>query len=313
MFRLSNKKVRHKLKKALRVANKRFQSEGAKVHLGYFDEIAKMFHSKRRDARKYYKKKSYQDDYNSIYLACISFISLSVFHKNAYEEELLPADWLNEDGRPNPNFVLRRLLTSLLNDSLSIKFLLKEGFDVQARTLLRSTLELTWQILILFFYRSDFIKYCDAESDDKIKEAYFTLFARDKTYKKLKNIESTLSSEFEQEMLNSLKKQRKENFDFYSHIAHNSFNSVVLGSMNFVPNTNGLSDGFLGGVTEATGQTLKTLNYSLWYFIMIFIGIVGAKYRKNLTNLGGELWGEAFILYSFINNPEPFKHFQKNT
>lgn len=312
MFRLSDKKIRKELKEALKKANAKFKAVGAEVHLNYFDELAKLFHSNRRDSRKYYKKKSLQNDYNSIYLACISFLALSVYHEGAYEEELLPVNWLSESGKPNPNFVLRRLLTSLLNDSLAIKFLLKEGFDVQARILLRSTLELTWQILILFYNRDDFSRYCKAEFSDEIKKTYFSLFSRDKTYNKLKEIESALTNEFEHEMLNSLKKHRQENFDFYSHIAHNSFNSVVFGSMNFIPNTDGLTDGIFGGVTEATEQTLKALNYNLWYFIMIFIAIMVAKYRKNLTNLEGEFWGEVFILYSFIKLSQPFKPPTKN-
>jgi hypothetical protein len=82
-----------------------------------------------------------------------------------HDTPVLPANWIAADGRPDPNFVFAKMLTSLANSALGIVHLIERGIEEPARVVLRSFLELSWITCLALARRDIMIAYCKANND----------------------------------------------------------------------------------------------------------------------------------------------------
>jgi hypothetical protein len=187
------------------------------------------------------------------------------------------------------------MLTQLANFALSSIVLLEKGLDNPARTLSRHAAELSQQILVLMHSRDDFKAYVAAQDENSAMKLWSALFGRGKLNARLAQIEQGFG--FDEAMIENLVRSRRENYAFYSQAVHHSFVASTIGA--YAPRFDGSSQylGVFGGENAATRSTLRHLNFTLWYFVLGFFGILGKHYRIKPRNPKDLFWLEAFMLY----------------
>ncbi|TMA80045.1 MAG: hypothetical protein E6J74_40275 [Deltaproteobacteria bacterium] len=102
------------------------------------------------------------------------------------------ATWINSDGRPDPNLILSQGLVQVVNNALAVVRLSRDGLDVQARTLVRVTAELTWQLAVLFSNPELLRKYAVAQSEEEENRVWWELFGRGRLLRRTLDLEKAL-------------------------------------------------------------------------------------------------------------------------
>ncbi|HCY16090.1 MAG: hypothetical protein A2Z93_10885 [Curvibacter sp. GWA2_64_110] len=226
--------------------------------------------------------------------ACIGLLALSL-HTKEEEQQLFRADWLSESKLPNPNHILQCMLTQLANFSLSASVLLERGLDNPARALCRHTMELSQQILALMYSRDDFRIYIGGHDEKSSTHIWNALFAKGKLNRRLSEIEERLG--FDAEMVDHMRAHRSSNYAFYSQAVHHSYIATTVGS--YSPRFDGSwhSLGVFGGENAAVETTFRSLNFTLWYFLLVFFAILDKHHRIRPRNAKELFWLEAFMLH----------------
>lgn len=159
-MRLINKEIRSYIKSNLNKYNNNYQFiDSPKFTLGRLDEIFRLNRQTRKESGKLCRSHLNRHlSIANILSASIFILTCSIYNEKD-EDGMLPKQWINYSGKPNPNIVFGTLLTQLTQLSISITELTEKGLDNAARIVLRSAIELTWQILILLYNREDLIRY----------------------------------------------------------------------------------------------------------------------------------------------------------
>ena len=158
------------------------------ISLNDFDGYAELF-----DQFRDYSSTTILDKFGDIRGMCYLFVisvgvqSVSISIKDNEEIYLFPKNWIAEFESKRLDFkLMMSLLLQLSNYSLSVVRLVESGLDNPARAILRIVNELSLQIIMLLFDRSDFEKYA-SPVDGKEKEIWYELFTRkQRMYKRTK-------------------------------------------------------------------------------------------------------------------------------
>lgn len=291
--------IRNAVKECLKLSNKMLRHVHDRVvSITDLEELFKIARKVRRDSKqKILENMSEELSIAALNISCCFYITTSIFNEDE-PSSLLPYNWINPEGRPNPNQVIGHLLTNVIIFSISILELVEKGLDNAARALTRTLIETTWQILILLSSQQDMKDYVSPNSHEQSREIWFRLFGKGKFQKKLSKLENSLN--FNESIQKELKEEREHDHKFLSESVHNAFVSSVVGSITWEFDSDEGSWSALGGASMASKATIGLLNNNLFYFIRLFFpvitdlhGIVPSKSEKYF-------WKEAFILRECI-------------
>jgi len=241
-------------------------------------------------------------------LSCCLFTLACSVYSDKDIEGIFPKQWITFEGKPDPKMVFGCAITQLCSFSISIVELAEKGLDNAARVVLRSFIELSWQTIILLYFRDDLKRYVVPEEQEEVNRVWWELFGRGKIQKKLSLIEENLG--FEPESLQKYKKYRKDVYQFFSEsVHHSSINSLVSSLIGDFE-----EDKFqwkpLGGAGIRSDATLFTLTLSGLYFLDMFFVIVQDYHGTDIADLTEHyykdcmvfrdcLWGIVENLYEF--------------
>ncbi len=209
------------------------------------------------DSEPHFVKEVNVIDYISASLGALALGTLNNVEK---ENEVLAKDF------PATDMWLSSHLTNIVNTALSIKDLCLNGFDTQARALVRTLDERIYQALILFSSAEDYRGWKNADSS---KQAYYEIFSKKKSLlnkiTRLENKYLTLS-ESNHVYLRSL---REESDEYYSDCIHGAHVSVIAGALAY-PFGNIEEGPFIsalfGRASSCSFQTLNHMIGQLAYF-----------------------------------------------
>jgi hypothetical protein len=214
------------------------------------------------DSQKHFKKEIELIDFIAAVLGGLAFFTMA----NQRNENILLSSTY-----PSSDWKFHAHLTDLINTFISIKELCLNGFDTQARSLVRVLDERIYQNLILFSSPEDYRVWADGESS---KQAHFELFSKKKSiFKKIRALdEKYLNQKNAQEALAI----RKEYEEYYSDSIHEASLSIYAGSLAY-PFGN-LDDGpfvstLYGRASSCSYQTLHHTIGQMAYFV-IMIGAI---------------------------------------
>lgn len=225
--------------------------------------------------------------------ACIFSLTCSVSSEKN-ENGILPQDWVNESTKPSPNTVFGALLTQLTQLSISITELTERGLDNSARIILRSVIELTWQILILVYFREDLKQYVKAESIEEANQTWWKLFGKGKIQKKLHQIEEDLAIDSSEG--NLLKIERKDVYQFISESVHHGYGNSVVASIVWEFEEEMGAWCALGGASARSDGTLAIFINTALYFIDMFVLILNKYHGTYFDELPELYWKESLII-----------------
>ena len=296
MRKLINTKCRDSVKNNIKDTNSVLKTRiDKKIKISNIDSTIKYINNKQKKAKESnYKYLEDELTLANISILCLSNLSLSV-HTEKFDEEIFPRNWLSESSLPNPNFILSNLLLQLTNYSMSIIDLLEKGLDNPARALLRTTSELSEQIIILIHSRNDFKEYVKGHDEAASTKIWYELFSKNKIRNKLSSIEEQIG--LDDKLIEYMKNYRKESNEFFSQAVHHSYIAVNVGACAWEYNSDGYINGLFGGENSAIETTLGHLNTTLWFFLISFFRkVVKPKNPKEL------LWIEAFLLQQSVQS-----------
>lgn len=157
-------------------------------------------------------------------------------------------------------------LTNIANTALSIVRLCVDGFDTQARCLLRCLQERTKQAIILFYSSADYEIWHKAFEVNESKEAFYRLFSRkSRLGRRYFEIEKALGFNQEVEIL----EERREQEEYASLSVHGASVSILVGSFAADHNSDQIKPAIFGRASSASGTTLRDTFWDLTYFQLL--------------------------------------------
>lgn len=205
------------------------------------------------------------DELLLVNLACLSIGALAIVSFDSEGgNKVLSKEFAAKD------LFLSTWLTNIANTGRSIVRLCEDGFDTQAKMLVRALHERTRQAVILFYSDEDFEKWHDPDSTDNGRSVHYDLFSKkDRLNKRYHIIERSLAnsrSEYDHELVN----YRRSSDAFFSESVHGSGASVLLGSFAFEHNSESVNPATFGRASSASISTLSHTSFDLLYFLLVF-------------------------------------------
>ncbi|MCL5974765.1 MAG: DUF5677 domain-containing protein, partial [Gammaproteobacteria bacterium] len=222
-----------------------------------------------------------------LFAVSLGLLTMS-FNSEESSENLLPLDWISDSLTPNPNFVIQALLSQITTYSQSIIKLCQNGFDNPARALVRVTIELIQQTLVLTANKHDLRSYVNAHEDHEASMVWHKLFGKGKLDKKLTEIEKELG--LTDDLINSTKTARQGAHTFYSQNIHHSFTASCVGSRAWSFDDDSSRISLFGGASTSLRVPLNELNTNLWYFNTVFLSILKKIHGIKLSNPEKGFW-----------------------
>ena len=200
---------------------------------------------------------------------------------------------LLSDTYPATDWQFHAHVTDLINTLLSIKELCVDGFDTQARALVRVLDERIYQALILFSSAKDYQIWKNAEDT---KQAYYDLFSKKKSkYKKLLHLDQKYLETTKSDELIAL---RAENDKYYSDTIHGANTSIYAGAVAYPfgdLNEGPFVSAIYGRASSCSYQTLHHSIGQMSYFVLMIGAIL--EDIHSLGNIEGEN-----LIYVFKSN-----------
>ncbi len=229
----------------------------------------------------------------------LSFLTMECLDKDK-EESILKEDY------PANDFQLGCHLIEISNTVISILQLCSNGFDLQARILLRNLEERLMQIIVLFTHNQDFIDWLAAQEVEESKTVNYNIFAKKGSLiKKYGLIEKEILQDFDfkvsREHELNMRKFRKERSENLSMSVHGASTEVYLRSYKLLNHdSEKLIPSFLGTDNFYSLELINETFESMWYFLKLF-RLLLFKYHfweqdLNKPNI------IAFEFYRFINH-----------
>ena len=267
-----------------------------------FEKNSEVREESRSVALKYLNK---QISTSNILNACLFLLAVSVYSENECDG-ILPKQWITYEGRPDPRFVFGNSLNQLCCFSISIVELVENGLDNAARVVLRSFIELSWQTIILLYFREDLKKYIQPEEQEEVNRVWWELFGKGKIQKKLAIIEENLG--FGSDNIIKYKENRKDIYQFFSESVHHSHINNIASSMICNFENEKLQWKPLGGVGVRSNDTLFILSLSGLYFLDMFFIIIEDFHGTDLASLNEQHFKDCLVFKDFLRGIIENKH-----
>ncbi len=291
---MTTKQYRKSLRKVIaEFSSKVGRSKPHIITLRELNQFQSLIAAAEKDARIIVKTRLEQEMYLFyLSLQCLTSISLVLYDEAGTQNPIFPRDWVNVDGDPEPNFVLRNIVVQIVNYSLAIGTLIEDGLDYPARAILKTNNELIWQLLILLSDRTVFRHYCQFDTEEQSLKKWKKLFAKGKIVEHIEALEANLG--LPKEHLQDLKLWRKDAQSFYDQALLHSFTATHARAFSLDFDDHAPSSAILGAASATSIKTLEHINYQLWYCIVLFFNVIEGicKYKIPMDN---ELWYRASI------------------
>ncbi|HXU92711.1 MAG TPA: DUF5677 domain-containing protein [Gallionella sp.] len=213
--------------------------------------------------------KHYLEEIFLINLLLVTFGSLVLLTRkgtpNGAEDEnvILRKDFAGKDIH------LCSFLNNICNTATAAMNLIKQGYDTQARILIRTLDERIYQCMVLFASSEDYENWGKAEEQEDAKQAHYDLFSRKGRI--LKRV-----SELEEKYLglsdhkNEIQAWRKERESYYSMAVHGAASAVLIGSASFALEDDSAHIPNLFGIpSSASSGTLSHMIYQLHGLLLL--------------------------------------------
>jgi hypothetical protein len=240
-------------------------------------------------------------------IATLSMVTMVIDNPQETLDIFLPTN------SAHPNFVLRCLLTNIVNNTIGILKLLEAGLNTPASVVLRNTLELSW-LTIVIAYDEDKMKSYAGDIDHKEeRKRYNQHFAAKKLVEKLAEIELKLG--LDSEATNDLGKKRDHAYGYYSRIVHGSYISQLFGAFDMENQEDKKQWYIFGSVTLDTQRMIYELNMAIFYLITSLIRIL--IYKNILQKPHNQKWTQVLACYdcyssSFFAYARNVSHITRN-
>lgn len=296
MSLIKDKEIRRHLTRAFKIYNneQRGASE-AKLTLKWLDEVIAILGERRKEANKLtsiHIQRELSEAY--LYILVLTLASLAV-DSESNSKPPISKDWLSKDESPDPNDILQKLLSQIVNYSLAIVRLVEDGLDNPASCVLRALNELCCQFLVLSSERATLKAYAQLRKPEEAKQVWYELFAKKrKLSKSIENLEARIG--IPTELISVLRAYREDTSILHSEAVHHSFSSTVLRAYAVDLETeDNLHFALLGRATRASETTLNTLNTILMYTSLMFLNIL-IKIHGFKPQSDDALWKGVFLL-----------------
>ena len=228
------------------------------------------------ESNSHFQKEVRLIDYISASLGALFLATLCNSDK---ENEILDKSY------PAKDMWLGAHLVNIVNTTLSIKDLCLNGFDTQARSLVRALDERIYQALILFSSAKDYELWKLTEDS---KQAHYDLFSKKKSiFKKITQLNNkylSLSTS-DHDYYRSLMKESEK---YYSDCLHGASDSVIIGSMAYPfgdLNNGPFISSIFGRASSCSYQTLHHVIGQMSYFSYMLNEILEDLHSiKNVSN-----------------------------
>jgi hypothetical protein len=209
-----------------------------------------------------------------VHLYALAFGHLAIaVHPNAGNAGPFPATWINPTGKPDPNFILSQGLVQVVNNALAVVRLSCDGFDPQARVLVRVTGELTWQLAVLFSSPELIGMYAGAQTEDEENRVWWDLFGRGRLLKRMQELDELIG--LPPHVSAALHQHRRGHQRYYSNSVHPSVTVVGLGSHSRSFGESRFRWALFGAVGTASAGTLGAVIESLFLASAVLPAVFG--------------------------------------
>lgn len=230
----------------------------------YFKFITRTYRRPGKDIDNHYSEELFLIN---LYLMCFSSLVLAA--KENTPNGALDANVILREDFSGSDIHLCGFLNNICNTANASVNLIKQGYDTQARVLVRTLDERIYQCMTLFASSEDYEKWDDAEDQDEAKSAHYSLFSRKGRI--LKRV-----AELEEKYLgidahsSILKAWRKERESYYSMAVHGSSAAVIAGSAAFsLEDDTVFMPNLFGVPSSASGGTLKHIIFQLQSLLLL--------------------------------------------
>lgn len=210
------------------------------------------------------------------------------------EQSVLPKNWANSTGIPDPNLVMARLLIKLSNSALGVIYLIEAGLESQARAILRVFLELSWLTILVATDQEKMKAYTEANdlTERKIHHEHFTA---KKLLQHITEICAQLGYSLRlQEVLFNICNNL---YSHYSRTIHNSFaETMIVGSMSSsFDNDTRFQSNLFGQASRGSFPTIYHLNDAFFLLLAMLLKILKQIHRLNHPYSEG--WRDILVLH----------------
>lgn len=242
-FRRSNRELRSVHKMSLRELDQ---------HLTTFDSI-------KRDAKKLSVKHLDGEMFLAkLPVATLCYLALAA-NRPKDEPKIIARDF------PANDFQLACLLTRVINTSICIIQLIRDGFNTQARILVRSLDESLYQTLILLSDPGDYAAYHKVEDAGDTKRVWYELFGgKKRLFRKLAALERRLG--MSEAAAAEFMSWREERMEYFGEVIHNGVISTSWGSLAHDFEEDQMHLAILGHACPSGRMTLEHLITQLFHF-----------------------------------------------
>ena len=185
---------------------------------------------------------------------------------------VLPKNWIAKKGVPDVNLLFECMLVQLANYSLSVIKLSECGLEGPARSLLRSVIEASSQIIVLFGDRDLLRNYNAYVQSYGTSKAWHKFFSRGKLFENLMKIEKSIG--LSDRTVERLCKDREELFKIYSEAVHSSASAGVAHTYVQVFGEKKLRYALWGRASKSIKTILDTLNRALFHHTLIYMNLL---------------------------------------
>lgn len=247
--------------------------------LSELDEFIDSFEELRQDSREECLQHLADEVFlTNISIACVAFLTLEALRERQNK--------LFDSSFPANNTHLIGNLTFIANTGICVSRLCQEGFDTQARILLRSLSESIYQTLIVFSSAEDFEQHLKAETPEESKVVWYQLFAKRRLYKKLAQVE--LQVGFPREYTQPMIQWRENNEKFYSQSVHHASVAAYIGAWASSFDSDRWEPALLGNASAASRSTMSVLNHEMLYFVLLMHKVL-VKFHQWKPSVRSEL------------------------
>lgn len=259
--------MRKSLIKVFRDFSDEYQLRGdRRVVLSSVKSFFKTIDSFKQDARN--ESREHLSDFVNDIKFCIAGLGFLAMYIELGKQERLTNIVLRQDFSAKDTFLYAGL-ANIVNTSISIVDLSMNGFDSQARMLLRSLDEYALKIPVLFSCADDFNAWHQAQEMDVSKQAHYELFAKKQAlFKKYQKLEKECFSEAHFTEIEDL----KYSHDFYSMFVHGASIASSIGAYAFDFEKDNVLPNIFGRASIGSISTLQsTLSILLRFSMLIRI------------------------------------------
>ncbi len=298
--------VRLLIKEYLKKLNKKLRCGDKKLKLSHIDDAYSGLFCSSKECKKDIRKNLLpQLSYSYLCISCLYYLTISIHNdKDDKCTSLFPKNYLSPKSNVDPNIIFNSLLTNITNFAVSTIRLIELGQVNSARVLLRSLMELCWQTLVLFANKDDLLEYIKpTNNNEEETEKWYRLFGRGRMNNKLKRIEKLLG--FPEDISKLTDEDRKSSRELFSMSVHHSSITSVIGAYSWDFKDDMSHHAFLGKANHTSKETINSLYYTLWHFIVTFIAIRPKIHKMDLGNPEEVFWHEAIALYYCVKDIRP--------